>query len=53
MDYKEVLEVGFLEVVKYNIQPVTGAVPIAGFFMPISSSYDGRYGQVRAVFLIV
>ncbi len=41
---------GFLEAVRYTLQPVTGQVPIAGFFMPNLSSSVVLFGVVRAVF---
>ena len=42
---------GFPDAVKYKIEPVTGQVPIAGFFMPILSSSEVLLGGVRTVLI--
>ena len=41
---------GFLEAVKYKIEPVTGQFPVAGFFIAILSSSEWGYRAVKVVF---
>lgn len=43
----------FQEIQNQEIEPVTGQVPITGFFMGMLSSSDRGYGAVRAVILII